>query len=297
VNVLEVEGLSKSFGDKLAVNNLSFTVGRGELFGLLGPNGAGKTTTIRTVLDLIKPDTGKISVLGSQMSPAIAPKIGYLPEERGLYRDVSVIDGLVYLASLKGVPRSVAKRRALEQLDKVGLSEAVHRPLRALSRGMQQKVQFLATVLHEPELVIVDEPFSGLDPINTRLLRDLLLDLKDRGSTIIMSSHQMNRVEELCDRVLTLSAGSMVLYGTVAEIRDLFGGDSVLVDADGELESIPGVQAVVEHEAMKELVLAKRVDADAFLRQMLEMDGVRVRHYEVRTPSLEEIFIAVVGSR
>ncbi len=296
MDVLQVDSISKSFGDKLAVDHLSFEVKRGELFGLLGPNGAGKTTSIRMILDLIKPDSGTVSILGQAMSQEVSPRIGYLPEERGLYRDVSVLENLVYLAALKGFPRAQARGRALEQLERVGLVDVAAKPLRSLSRGMQQKVQFLATVLHQPELIFVDEPFSGLDPLNTRLLRDLLVGLRDDGTTIVMSTHQMNRVEELCDRLLMLGGGKKVLYGEVDEIRDLFGGDSVLVDADGDLSEIPGVVGLVERDGMTELMLAERVDADALLRRMIAVEGVRIRHYEVRTPSLEEIFLAVVGS-
>lgn len=292
---IEAEGVSKVFGDKVAVNNLSFTVGRGELFGLLGPNGAGKTTMIRMALDLIQATRGRVTLLGHPMSPALAGRIGYLPEERGLYRDVSVLDGLVYFASLKGVPRAEARRRALRYLEKVGIADTASKPVRALSRGMQQKVQILATILHRPELLIIDEPFSGLDPVNTRVLRDLLLEMRQFGTTIVMSTHQMNRVQELCDRLLMLNNGKMVLYGSVDEIRSLFGGDSVLVDADGDLAAVPGVRAVRQRNGLTELILAKRFDPDAFLRQLIAQGDVRIRHFEVREPSLEEIFIAVAG--
>jgi ABC-2 type transport system ATP-binding protein len=296
VNVIAVEGISKAFHGRSAVSDLSFTVERGNLFGLLGPNGAGKTTTIRMILDLVRPDSGTVSVLGGAMARAVASRIGYLPEERGLYRDVSVLDGLVYFARLKGVPSSAARRRALERLEQVGLLDSADEPVRALSRGMQQQVQFLTTVLHQPELLIVDEPFSGLDPVNTLALRDLLLEMRAAGTTVVMSTHQMNRVQELCDRILMLNGGAKVLYGTVAEIRDLFGGDSVLVDADGDLEAVPGVQAVKKRSGLTELILSERVDPDVFLRQLLAVEDVHVRHFEVRTPSLEEIFIAVAGS-
>ncbi len=295
MNAIEVEGGTKTFGTKVAVDNLSFAVPEGELFGLLGPNGAGKTTMVRMVLGLVRPTAGRITVLGQRWSLALKSRIGYLPEERGLYRDVTVLEGLVYLASLKGVPRSEARRRALDYLDHVGLLEVAGKPVKLLSRGMQQKVQFLATVLHRPELLIVDEPFSGLDPINTRALRDLLLELRAQGSTIVMSTHQINRVEELCDRIIMLQTGRKVLYGTVTEIRNLFGGDSVLVDADGDLTAVPGVEAVRPRDGLQELVMNKRVRADELLRELMAHEGLRVRHFEVRTPSLEEIFIAVAG--
>jgi ABC-2 type transport system ATP-binding protein len=280
----------------VAVADLSFHVARGEVFGLLGPNGAGKTTTIRMVLDLIQPTAGRIRVLGERMSEALKDRIGYLPEERGLYRDVSVLDGLVYLACLKGLGRAEARRRALVGLERLGLADAARSPVKALSRGMQQKVQLLATVLHEPELLIVDEPFSGLDPVNTLALRDLLFELRSGGTTIVMSEHQMNRVEELCERILMLQHGRMVLYGDVAGIRARFSGGTVLVAADGELGDLEGAREVGVRDGLVELALADGVDPTEILQRIAARPGLGLRHFEVHTPSLEEIFIRVAGA-
>lgn len=294
---IRVAHATKRYGDTVAVDDLSFEVRRGEVFGLLGPNGAGKTTTIRMILGLIQSSAGAISVLGEAISAPLRRRIGYLPEERGLYQDVKLIDGLVYLATLKGVPRSVARRRALDGLETLELGHAANKPVRALSRGMQQKAQFLATVLHEPELLIIDEPFAGLDPVNTRALRDMLLRLRTSGTTIVMSAHQMHRVEELCQRLLVLQGGSAVLYGALDEIRRLFAADSVFVEADGDLADLPGVERVVPRGATTELELAKGVTPADLLKALAARPEIDLRRYEVHSPSLEEIFLIVAGRR
>jgi ABC-2 type transport system ATP-binding protein len=295
VTSIAVSGVTKHYRDVAAVSDLTFEVAAGDFFGLLGPNGAGKTTTIRMILGLIVPTSGDIRVLGQPMSQAVRRRIGYLPEERGLYRDVGVVDGLVYLATLKGVARSEARRRAREGLDRLGLGHVGNKPLKALSRGMQQKVQFLATVLHQPELLIIDEPFSGLDPVNTLVLRDMLLELHGRGCTIVMSAHEMHRVEELCERVLLLQGGRAVLYGSLDEIRHLFAGGTLIVEAEGDLASVRGVEEVREARGGRELILERGASPDAVFHALAERDDIKVTRFEVHLPTLEEIFIAVAG--
>jgi ABC-2 type transport system ATP-binding protein len=293
---IRAQGVTKRYRDKVAVRDISFDVLRGDIFGLLGPNGAGKTTTIRMLLGLIAPSEGLITVLDEPVSHAVRRRIGYLPEERGLYRDVPVLDGLVYLAGLKGLGHAVARRRALDGLERLGLPDVARKPVRELSRGMQQKVQFLATVLHEPELLIIDEPFSGLDPVNARVLRDMLLDLHARGMTIVMSAHEMNRVEELCERVLMLQAGRPVLYGELDTLRALFREDSVYIVADGPLDSVPGIDRLVPYRDGQEAFLSRGVASDDLFRRLASIPEVQVRRFEVRVPTLEEIFLAVAGA-
>jgi ABC-2 type transport system ATP-binding protein len=234
-NALVVNNISKTFAAVRAVDELSFELNYGEIFGLLGPNGAGKTTAIRMILDIIKPDSGQISILGGQMNEAKKERIGYLPEERGLYDDMKLLDTLVFLGQLKGLNRQDANDRAEEYLREMDLWEAHDRKISALSRGMNQKAQFIASILHNPELIIVDEPFSGLDPVNTRILKRLIYRMRDRGAAIIMSTHQMNQVEEMCQRILLIDRGRQVLYGDLTRIRREFAPNAVEVEVSGRV--------------------------------------------------------------
>ncbi|MCB0177129.1 MAG: ATP-binding cassette domain-containing protein, partial [Anaerolineae bacterium] len=208
--LVSVRNIRKTFGPKEAVTDVSFEVLPGEVFGLLGPNGAGKTTTIRMILDIIKPTSGQISVLGGPMSEATKAQIGYLPEERGLYENMTLLDTLLFLGQLKGLSRRTARQRTEQYLREVDLWEAHDRQIKALSRGMNQKAQFVAAILHEPALIIADEPFSGLDPVNTRVIKKLLYTMRDRGTAIVMSTHQMHQVEEMCQRILLIDRGRQV---------------------------------------------------------------------------------------
>ncbi len=226
---ISVHGLQKNFGTVQAVRDVSFDVLRGETFGLLGPNGAGKTTTIRMILDIFKPSQGTVSVLGGPMTDAKKDHIGYLPEERGLYKDATVENCVLYLAELKGVPRAEARVRAAAYFERLDLTAHKKKKVQDLSKGMQQKVQVITTLLHKPELIIIDEPFSGLDPLNTRLIQDLLIEQRNQGTTIVMSTHQMVQVEEMCDRLVLINAGVSVLYGAVDAIRRSYGSNAVRV--------------------------------------------------------------------
>ena len=290
---VEISHISKSFGPVKAVDDVSFVVESGEIFGLLGPNGAGKTTIIRLMLDIFKPEGGSIAILGGPMSEAKKERIGYMPEERGLYQDIPLERCLVYLASLKGVKPETAKRQVGDYLDRFDLAAHRNQKVKELSKGMQQKAQIIATLLHQPELVIVDEPFSGLDPVNTQMIKDLLRDLNRQGVTIIMSTHQMHQVEELCERILLIDQGRAVLYGELDGIRRQFMGHAVLVRAAQELPQLPGVELVEAHNATQRLTLASGTSAQEVLRSLVTQ-GVTVEQFEIAVPTLDEIFIRVV---
>ncbi len=211
---IDVRNVCKRFGKQQVVDDVSFEVVRGEIFGLLGPNGAGKTTTIRMILDIFKPDSGTISILGGPMTEDKKDRIGYLPEERGLYQDISLERGLVYLATLKGLSASEAQKRIQTWLERFDLADHKNKRIKELSKGMQQKAQLIATLVHEPELIIIDEPFSALDPVNTQMVKDLLREQRDAGKAIVMCTHQMHQVEELADRLVLINRGQSVLYGS-----------------------------------------------------------------------------------
>ncbi|MBN1862696.1 MAG: ATP-binding cassette domain-containing protein [Dehalococcoidales bacterium] len=291
---VEVSHVVKSYADKVAVSDLSFSVARGEIFGLIGPNGAGKTTTIRMMMDIIKPDKGEVTILGEKLTEASKNKLGYLPEERGLYNNLTVMDSIVYLASVKGMDRYAAEAKASELLDQVGMLPHKGKKIEELSRGMGQIVQFIVTIIHDPELVMLDEPFSGLDPVNTELLKRMFLDLKNQGKAVILSIHQMNQVEELCDRILMIDNGRSVLHGNLAEVKSRYRSNSVIVDTEGDLGEIPGVSEKRTRKGYLELIL----DGNTTPKQVLERlvsAGVVVNRFEVATPSLNEIFLKVAG--
>ena len=296
MNSIEVSHASKSFGPIVAVDDLSFAVERGEIFGLLGPNGAGKTTTIRLILDIYKPDAGQISVLGGEMDEAKKNRIGYMPEDRGLYQDIPLERVLVYLGMLKGLSSEQARQRSMAYLERFDLAEHRHKKVKELSKGMQQKAQIIATLLHNPELVVIDEPFSGLDPLNTQIVKDLLLNLHKQGITIIMSTHQMHQVEELCDRILLINNGHSVLYGDLAGIREAYSGHAVLIKTRGELPVLPGVvlERKVHGNGYSRLALAPEIAPQDVLKSLVER-GTVVEAFEVAVPTLDEIFIRAVS--
>lgn len=291
-----VEDVSKSYGNTRAVDALSFRVEPGEVFALLGPNGSGKTTTIRMILDILRPDSGSIRVLGGRPGAASASRIGYLPEERGLYRNARVLEVMVYLGQLKGLGRRAARERALALLERLDLGAHARSKVSELSKGMQQKVQFAVTVLHEPRLIIVDEPFSGLDPVNTQVLEALLREMRARGVAIVMSTHQMHQVEAMADRLLMISRGQQKLYGPVAEIRRQFASHALLVEGEGDWARLPGVSSVAAGAAQGEalLQLMPETTADDVLAAIANTGDMHIRRFELATPGLGEIFIRVV---
>ena len=293
---VEVSHIAKSFADKVAVDNLSFSVAQGEMFGLIGPNGAGKTTTIRMMMDILKPDSGKVTILGEKLNEATKNRLGYLPEERGLYKKLKVLDSIVYLASLKGVDRHSAIEKANELLTQTGMLASKNKKIEALSRGMGQIIQFIVTIIHDPQLLVLDEPFAGLDPVNTELLKGMLADLKNQGKAVILSTHQMNQVEELCDRILMINNGQNVLYGDLSEIKARYRGNSVLLDVVGELGEIPGVTDKRTHKGYTELMLDGKTTPQQVLAHLISR-GMVINRFEVATPSLNEIFLKEVGKK
>ncbi len=298
---ISVEEISKTFGDFRAVDNLSFEVRRGEIFAMLGPNGAGKSTTMRMILDILKPDTGRIAVLGAPISDAIKDRIGYLPEERGLYRNVRVVEMMVYLGTLKGLSRADAQKRSLALLDRLGMADQAKKKISELSKGMQQKIQFAVTVLHEPDLIIVDEPFSGLDPVNSLVLKDLLFGFKERGGTVVMSTHQMSQVEEMCDRLLMINRGQQKLYGAVDDIRKQYALHAIIVEGQGNWASLPGVASVEPIQNGRKaalLHLEPQATADSVLAAIAASPDTSIERFEMAVPDLNDIFIRVVeGAR
>jgi ABC-2 type transport system ATP-binding protein len=291
---VEVSRITKSFADKVVVNDLSFSVSQGEIFGLIGPNGAGKTTTIRMMMDIIKPDSGDVTILEEKLSEATKNKLGYLPEERGLYKKMRVIDSIAYLASLKGVDARSAEEKANEMLSQTGMLPHKMKKIEELSRGMGQVIQFIVSVIHDPELVVLDEPFAGLDPVNVELLKGMLFKLRNQGKALILSTHQMNEIEELCDRILMIDHGRSVLYGNLAEIKSKYRSNSVLLEFEGELGDVQGVTEKRIHKGYVELVL----DGSSTPQQVLEQlvgRGIAINRFEVATPPLNEIFLTVVG--
>jgi ABC-2 type transport system ATP-binding protein len=294
MNTIQVSHVAKRFGQTQAVADVSFEVGRGEIFGLLGPNGAGKTTTIRLMLDIFEPDRGTVSILGGPMNEGKKDRIGYMPEERGLYQDAPLERCLLYLASLKSVPAAEARRRLGEYLERFDLAAHKGKKVKELSKGMQQKAQIINTILHQPELIIIDEPFTALDPINTQLVKELMRELGDQGITIVMSTHQMHQVEELCDRILLIDQGRDLLFGSVSEIRRRYSGRAVLVRTAGELPHLHGIEQAVPHNNSTKLTLADGTSPQDVLESLVAHQML-VERFEIATPSLEEVFIRVVG--
>jgi len=291
--VIKVRNLVKKYDSLVAVNGLSFEVDRGEVFGLLGPNGAGKTTTIRIIMDILKPDEGEVEVLGGSPAQAKA-RVGYLPEERGLYRNLKVLDTLVYLAELKGVPGHTARKRAMKLLEKVELEEWASKKVKELSRGMQQKLQFIASIVHDPEVIFLDEPFQGLDPVNVELIKGLIMELHGQGKTVVLSTHQMNLVEALCDRILLINKGQAVLYGPLREIKKQFAPNTILVRAPELPAELPGVSDIQRENGEFTLTLVEGTDPNQVLRALLD-HNVALEAFEVAPVPLEDIFVAVVS--
>jgi ABC-2 type transport system ATP-binding protein len=296
-HAIMVQNVTKRYGDFTAVSDLSFEVGCGEIFAMLGPNGAGKTTTIRMILDILKPDTGNIEVLGAPIADKTKERIGYLPEERGLYRNVPVVEVLTYLGQLKGMTRHDAQQRATDLLNRFELGENIRSKVSELSKGMQQKVQIISTVLHHPDLIIIDEPFAGLDPVNTQVIKDLLYDMHKEGVTIVMSTHQMQQIEEMSDRLVMIDHGRRVLYGGVDEVRQRFAKNAVIVEGEGDWSALAGVTSVEKSENGHGVLLhlAQGVTPDDVMGEMAAGAAYHVRRFELAVPSLNEIFIEVAG--
>jgi ABC-2 type transport system ATP-binding protein len=291
---VEIEHVTKTFGEHTAVDDLSLQVPEGTVYGFIGPNGSGKTTTLRMIMRILHPDKGSIRVLGESSLDAASDRVGYLPEERGLYKMMKVKDVLRFFAELKGCRDSKATIAAW--LERLGLADWADKRVQALSKGMSQKVQFIATVVSRPELVLLDEPFSGLDPVNAVVLREAVLDLKKEGTTVIFSTHDMSVAEKMCDFIFMIYKGKKVLDGTLEAIQDQYGSDTVRVRLDGNgapLDTVPGVEYVTNFGRMQELRLNRGADAQQVLAAL--MGRGKVRHFELARPSLNDIFVRIAA--
>jgi ABC-2 type transport system ATP-binding protein len=295
MKAVEVNHLCKSYADVTAVHDLTFCVDPGEILGLIGPNGAGKSSTIKIILDFMKPDSGEVKIFGQQMNEALKDQIGYLPEERGLYKRLTAIDLILYLASLKGMDKAMAEKKANVLLEQTGMLENKKKKNKEMSKGMGQLIQFIVAVIHDPELIILDEPFAGLDPVRTQTVQNIVGKLRDEGKAIILSTHQMNKVEELCDRVLMIDKGHTILYGDLMETRAKFRRNSVQVAIDGELGDLPGVIDRKPRKDSIELVLASDTTPQTILDRLRDR-GITINRFEVTTPSLNEVFLKLVGA-
>jgi ABC-2 type transport system ATP-binding protein len=291
---VSVANISKRLGQVVAVHDVSFRVQPGEVFGLLGPNGAGKTTAIRVMLGIYQADAGSVEILGGPLDEAKKNRIGYLPEERGLYLDQKLEPTLVYLATLKGLSEAAAKRRLPEWLERLNLSDHRNKKISELSKGMQQKAQLIATLLHGPDLVVLDEPFSGLDPVNTRLVKNILGEFTQSGCTIIMSTHQMFQVEALCSQIALIDRGRTVLHGDVDGIKRSFAGHAVVVQGQGDFRRVPGVLEANRQNGHWRLALAPGTSTQAVFRALGDLPDAKIERFEIAEPSLDDIFISVV---
>ena len=295
MNAIQIDQVTKVFGKVAAVDGLSLAVPTGSIYGFLGPNGAGKTTTIRMIMDIIRPDSGSIAVLGQATPGRMKSRIGYMPEERGLYRKMRVRDVLAYFAGLKGVARTEIPARVADWLQRVELSETAGKRVEELSRGMHQKLQFAVTAINDPDLLILDEPFSGLDPLNTDLLKDMIRQMKAAGKTVIFSTHAMHEAERLCDAIVLINQGRVVLEGSLNQIKNAHAAHAVNLEIEqGELPSqLAGVEHIERKDGQVHLTLSQEADTQAVLQHLLQ--HVRVRSFEVCRPSLHEIFVTEVG--
>jgi ABC-2 type transport system ATP-binding protein len=296
--VVRFEGVTKRFGAFTAVDGVSFEVPKGAIFGILGSNGAGKTTSIRMLMNIFRPDAGRVEVLGSQVDEAVKPRVGYLPEERGLYKKMRLVEALRFFGRIKGRDLAFLDPRIDAWLERMGLAAWRNRRIEELSKGMAQKLQFIVTVVHAPELLVLDEPFAGLDPVNRDVLRDAVLDLKREGVTVVFCTHAMEQAEALCDALIMVHRGQVRLAGSPASVRAAEGHDAVhlryRLKPGSDLEGLPGVARVEDHGQEAELLLVPGADPAPLLRALLERADVT--RFEVREPSLHEIFKRVVGA-
>lgn len=295
-HILTVSAATKRFETILAVRELSLAIPRGSIYGIIGPNGAGKTTTIRMILNIFAPDTGTIAFQFSRPTHPATDRIGYLPEERGLYKRMTVADVLIFMAEIKSVPPSVSKSKVDYWLGRLGLAEWKGRKVQELSKGMQQKVQFISTILHEPELLILDELFSGLDPVNAELMKDIILELKSTGTTILFSTHVMEQAEKICDHLCMINRGEKVLDGPLAEVKSRFGTDTLVIEGDlptKSLSAIPGVDSVRSERHRHELALKSGADHQSIIASVVLLG--RIDSIQRQQPSLHGIFLTMVG--
>ena len=298
MDAISLKSVCKSFGQVQAVRDLNARIPTGSIYGFLGPNGAGKTTTIRMIMNIIRPDSGTIEVLGNNWPQQIKDRVGYMPEERGLYRKMTAAKVLAYFASIKGVPSHKLSETVSTWLRSVELSEWANKRVEELSRGMHQKLQFAVTAVNDPDLLILDEPFAGLDPLNTDLLKAIICQMKEQGKTIIFSTHIMHEAERLCDYILLINKGKVILDGSLTEIRSRFKSDLLSVETEGDRtlpQNIPGAKVIKSEGNNFDIALTEHTDTQQLLRYL--MQHVRIRSFEVKTPSLHEIFVELVGKK
>lgn len=296
MHTIEISQVRKTYDEFIAVDDLTFDISQGSVFGLLGPNGAGKTSTIRMMIGITAPDSGEIRVFGKPFERKSLNRIGYLPEERGLYKKMKVLDQLVFLAELHGVNAAVARKKAMDWCERLEIAEKLDKKVEELSKGMQQKIQFIASLLHDPEFIIMDEPFYGLDPVNSALLKDVMLDLKKNGRTILFSTHRMDQVEKLCDSICLINHGRSVLQGPLKQVKAQYGKSNVQIEYEGSGDFLQKGELVGSYNNYGNYVevrLAPGADAQQLLHIAAERS--RISKFEVVEPSLEEIFIEVVG--
>jgi ABC-2 type transport system ATP-binding protein len=295
--VVELAGVTKAYESKVAVSNLSLSIEAGQMFGLLGPNGAGKTSSIRMMMGITVPDSGRISLFGKPFERGSLDRVGYLPEERGLYKKMKVLDQLVFIGCLHGLGAEEARKRALSWAKRLEIADVLHKKAQELSKGMQQKIQFIATLVHEPGLIVMDEPFSGLDPLNATLLQNTLLDLKDQGRAILFSTHRMDQVEKLCDSICLINNGQAVLAGKMREIKSRYERNRVIVEFEGSPAFLASAEVAEakNYSGHAEITLKPRGDAQKLLHEAAA--AATIYRFELVEPSLEEIFIQTVRGK
>lgn len=297
MNAVDIRSVTKRFGDFTAVENLSLSVPAGRVYGLLGPNGAGKTTTLRMVMSILAPDEGSVAVFGRPLDDPTKARIGYLPEDRGLYPKMKVADLILFLAEIKGARKDRARADMEAWLRRFDLWDWKDKKAEQLSKGMQQKVQFIVTVIHRPDLIILDEPFTGLDPVNTKFLKDIMLEFRDAGKTIVFSTHRMEQVEMLCDDIGLINKSRLVLAGSLAEIKRQYGKNTVVLEYEGDgsfVAGLPGVEKVDDYGKSMEIKLRDRADPQDILSRVV--GRLRIGRFEIQAPSLNAIFIDKVGA-
>ena len=294
MNTIELHGITKTFGAVVAVNDLSLSVPRGSIYGFIGPNGSGKTTTIRMIMKIFYPDSGEIMVNGKPHSDNRLENIGYLPEDRGLYKKMKVFDVLMFHGELSGGTH--LGKKITHWLNHLELQDYANKKVETLSKGMRQKLQFIATIINEPEIIILDEPFSGLDPVNAEILKDVILDLQKKGSTVIFSTHDMNMAERMCDQIFMIYKGKKVLDGTLENIQNQYGTDTIILQTakgKGVLEGIQGIEKINDFGKLQELKLTREADPQKILSQVMKLTPVY--KFEITKPSLNDIFIRIAA--
>ncbi len=295
--LLELKNIRKEYDEKVAVDSLSLEIPQGNIYGIIGPNGAGKTTTIRMVMNITIPDSGEILFEGKQVDQSFRDRVGYLPEERGLYKKMTLMEVVSYMAALKDFPKSQVKEKLDYWLKRVDLLDYKDKKVEELSKGMQQKLQFVTTIIHEPDIIILDEIFSGLDPINIELIKDIIMDLKQQGKTILFSTHVMEQAEKICDNLCMIAGGKKVLDGTLNDVKAQFGNNSIQISIEGDgkfIQSLPGVKSFRENNNYIEIKFDTTSDTNQILSSVAEK--VLIKRFEIMEPSLYEIFIETANA-